>query len=232
MSECPNGSACEAYDRRSSTAGDVPPGSAPWCADCLQATRRDIGALPLDYRDLAQLTPGIGVATEARVSGTFEPGAPIDLHAEALRADIAWQLGVWEPPVREAAGLPPAPEHAVRPGWLVGRAASVLQSHVATFVGLGPTWGYLDGPEAPCVELSGSYGAAALRLLHIRATAALGLTRSAVRVPGPCGRCGLSTLEREPGSDRVRCRFCGLWISADDYAAYVGMALMGSAMPR
>lgn len=230
MSECANGPACEAYDRLTWTPAEA--GEGPLCEACLAATARDIAALPLDYRDLEQLLPRGAPPSEGRISGTAEASVPLDLHAEALQADIAWTLGVWEPAVREVVGLPPAPEFAVRPGWLVGRAASVLSVHVVALVRLGPFTAYHSGPEAPCEDVRGLYGAAELRRLHARATAALGLNRGAVRVPGPCGRCARAALEREPGSDRIRCRFCGMWITADDYEAYVGMALMTAAMPR
>lgn len=230
MNACAQGTACEAFDRITWTPADA---AGPWCAACVRALARDVRALPLDYRDLEQLLPRIGAApAEARVSGTSALSVPIALHVEALQADIAWTLGVWEPAVREAVGWDPAPEVGVRPGWLVDRAARVLSAHADALTRLGPYSAYHDGPEAACVDLSGVYGAVALRRLHARSVAALGLSSRGVRVPGSCARCGRAALEREPGADRIRCRFCAMWISADDYAANVGMALMAAGMPR
>ena len=189
---------------------------------CFEASGRDVAALPLDFRDLGRLAPAANGPGQ-RVTGTFAPAVPIDLGADALQRDIAWLLGVWEPPVREAAGLPPAPELRIRPGRLVARAAAVLSAKLSDFLALGDTWGYPDGLEAGCVARSGLYGVASLRRLHSRAQWALGLTEPVTHVPGMCSRCGSSALTRTTGSDAVSCGHCGLWISDDEYRAYVGM---------
>jgi len=188
----------------------------PLCADCRWLTRQELAALAYDVRDLALLAPPM-LGPRQRVSGTHAPSVPIDLGADALIRAIVWRLGVWEPPVREAAGLPPAPESGIRPVRLADRAAKVLSNHVGEFLGLGPIEGYPDGPEAPCVARSGLYGAASLRRLHTRSLAALDRAPAAICLPGLCGSCGAPALTQLPGTARIDCGHCGAAISRQDY---------------
>jgi hypothetical protein len=188
----------------------------PLCPDCRAAARRDIAALALDYRDLAQLRPVAGGPAQ-RVSGTRAASVPLDLVADALMRDIVWTLGVWEPPVREAAGLPAAPESGVRPGRLVNRACGVLSRRVVDFCRLGDVWGYPDGLDGGCVARSGLYGVASLRRLHARSLSVLDLTPAITRLPGYCGRCGTAALTRTAGTTRVDCGHCHHVITDDQY---------------
>jgi hypothetical protein len=99
---------------------------------------------------------------------------PIDLDADEVDRAIIWTLGAWEPPVREALGLDPAPER-VHPDRLCKRAAGLLSANVRAFCALGPTWGYPDGLEGGCVAKSGLYGVLSAQRLHRWALRVLGL---------------------------------------------------------
>jgi hypothetical protein len=201
-----------------------PAGGAPVCPHCADVSAREIAALALDFRDLGRIIPGDN-GPGLRISGTHTPAVPIDLSADEVRSDIVWTLGVWEPPVREAAGLDPAPELRIRPGRLVARAASLLSTRLSDFLTLGDTWGYPDGLEAGCVARSGLYGVLSCRRLHGRARHLLGLTAPRTRLPGACDRCGATAYTRDDGDDDVRCGHCATVITGDEYRAYVGFTL-------
>ena len=201
----------------------------PLCRDCRWATRQEIAALPLDYRDLAALTPPAG-RSSVRVSGTRTPQVPLDLHADTLMREIVWKLSVWEPPVREAAALPPAPERGVRPARLVTRAARLLSAHLSDFCALGPTWGYPDGLTGGCVARSGLYGVLSLRQVHARCLSVLDLAPPpATRLPGLCAACGAPALVHTPGTTRIHCAHCGQDITGDEYQNAI---LLGSSPER
>jgi len=189
----------------------------PLCDECRWLARQELAALPSDYRDLAALAPP-GTRRSVRVSGTRAPSVPLDLTADALMREITWQLGTWEPPVREAAGLPPAPETGVRPARLVHRAAGLLSSHVDAFSRLGPTWGYPLGPTRGCVARSGLYGLARLRRAHALTLSVLDLAPPpATLVPGLCPRCRAPALTATPGTPGIHCAHCTEAITVDQY---------------
>lgn len=207
------------------------PVRGPLCVDCLTVAHREIRSLVLDYRDLAQrLVPTAGVGM--RISGTPDPVAPMNLDIDALMSAIVWTLTVWEPPVREAARLPPMPDGAVRGGFAVASAVRVIAPRVDVLAALPPTWGFADGWAAGPVERDGVAAVDSLRELHRRARHVLGLTRLVHRLPGACSGCGLSALRRDDGSDTVRCDGCGRRWTHDDYQRYVGLLLAESEMPR
>lgn len=217
MSGCANDSACVSGGSGWATR-------SPLCDGCLDVVGRDVRALVLDYRDLAQLLAP-GAKARPVVSGTTDAAVPLDLGVDTLMRDIAWTLAVWEPPVREAAGLCPERVRGVRAGWAVATAVSVLAARIELLAGLPPTWGYADGLDAGPVERDGVYAAASMRALHRRARSALGLSRLVVRLPGPCSTCGATWLQRDPGEDGARCPVCNASWSGDDYAKYVGLQL-------
>jgi hypothetical protein len=221
---CVNGPACVGAGRPSPALD-----RCPLCRECLAVAARDVAALTLDYRDLAQLLPPGGTAMAARVSGTTTPPIPLDLGVDALQRDIAWTVCAWEPAVRERAGLPAEVTRGVRPGWAVAAAVAVIAPRVDVLASLPPTLCRADGLDAGLVERDGVYAVASLRALHRRARSALGLSRSVVRLPGTCASCGAEALERESGSDWVRCGHCAGRLTADEYRAYVGLAV---AQPR
>lgn len=226
-----NASTCVVFDRATRTAG--------WddrctlCAECRIVAARDIWALKLDYRDLEQWLPRGGGAGGQRVAGTVDPPTPLRLTVDELQRDIAWTLGVWEPVVRELAGLAPERTIGVRQGWAVSTAVDVIAPRVRLLANVPLTWGYADGLDAGLVERDGLHAIASLRLLHRRARAMLGLSRLVVRLPGECSGCGAVALEREGGSDSVICGHCRRRWSEDEYRRYVGLlvAEMAPAPP-
>jgi hypothetical protein len=200
----------------------APSSDGPLCPPCRQMSAHDVAALALDFRDLGELVPGAG-GLEQRVSGTRTPSVLVDLLADELARGIAWCLGVWEPPVREAAGLAPADE-SVTASRLVTRAAAVLSSRLSDFAALPDTWGYPDGLEGGCVARSGLYGVLSLRKLHTRSLAALGLaTQAPMHLPGTCRRCEATALVRSFGEDFVQCRHCGLRLNAEEYRSLINL---------
>lgn len=227
MTLCAFGVRCAGYDPAARMAGvPVRPPLLRLCRPCLDAAARDIAALALDYRDLAQRLPGGGgAALSGRVSGTAEPGTPLALDIEALMREIHWTLTVWEPPVREIARLPPERTRGVRPGWAVRAAVGVIAPRVDVLAALPPVAGYGKGLDAGPVVQDGLDAVWTLRELHRRARAALGLTRLVHRLPGDCSDCGAAALRRDDGSDTVRCAQCDCRWTYDDYRRYVCMIL-------
>jgi hypothetical protein len=195
----------------------------PLCERCRPVAASDIAALAVDYGALAGLAPPRGAPAQ-RVSGTHTPSVPIDLAADALARDIAWRCGAWEPPVREAAGLPPAPERAPM-ARLVHRASALLSSSLSDFLALGDTWGYPDGIEAGCVARSGLNGVLSLQRLHRQAGWLLGLTAPATHLPGMCRHCGAQALTRPSGTDDVQCRHCRRTATVAEYRVDASLIL-------
>lgn len=200
----------------------LPADDGPLCRGCLDASAADVAALPADWRALGALVPEQG-GLQQRVSGSRAPSVPLDLLADELARSIAWTLGVWEPPVREACGLPPVPEN-VRPEILVHRAAGLLSARVSDFAALGDIWGYPEGLERGCVARRGLYGVSSCRRLHERAGYALGDVLPETHLPGLCGRCGAAALVQQPGAAPVECRHCGHLVDAGDYRTRLGLA--------
>lgn len=226
MTTCANGVRCAAYDRVHHIAGRA--SRCPLCEECILVSGREIYALKLDYRDLAQwLPPGAGGMTQ-RVAGTSEPAVPLRLAVDALQRDIAWTLTAWEPVVREISNLAPERVRGVRQGWAVSTAVDVIAPRVRVLSRVGPMWGGFDGLDAGLVERDGVYAVASLRRLHRRAVTALGLTRHVVRLPGVCSYCGAGALEREP-TDLVRCGNCQRRWTPEEYRRYVAMELVTAA---
>jgi hypothetical protein len=191
-----------------------------WCADTAAA---DIAALPADYVDLKQDLERRSGISETKISRPNPTGVePIDLFVDELCSDICWTLTVWEIPVREAARL--APQAAqVRPGVAVAAAAALLSTHIRVLAALAPTVGYADGLVAGPVLRCGRDGIDALRALHRRARAHLGITAQVFRLPGDCSRCNAWALRRKDGGDDVWCDNCRRTWTYDDYCKYVNM---------
>lgn len=202
-------------DRRCLDCTQPSSGGLPLCDVCHDRTANELEALDADYVTLGALEPRHR-GPQTRVSGTTTPGVPIDLDADEIARAIAWRCSVWEPPVREAAGLPPAPERG-RPAVLVARASAVFAGSLSAFLALPPTWGYPDGPDGGCVARTGVQGALDLRRLHRRAVALVGIVRPAVHLPGVCRRCGATALLQADGGGDVECGHCGRRISPADY---------------
>jgi hypothetical protein len=217
VSDCASGRECAA-------PGAVADG--PLCPECLHRAAVDVAELPTDYADLGrELTPDER-GLRRRVGGDDERPIPLALHVEALQRSIFWALTVWEPPVREAAGLSPERTRGVRDGWAVEAAAKVIAPRLPILAALGPTWGYADGLDAGPVERDGVDAVVTLRTLHRRARAVCGLTCRDIDLPGHCPGCGAAALLRRDGTETVRCGVCDDRRTYDDYRRYVGLMLI------
>lgn len=227
---CVFGESCIAFDPTVQAPALAVRG--PLCDPCLDVASRDINALVLDYRDLEQRLPAGGSILSTRVSGgATDASTPLNLHVEELQAAIAWTLTAWEPPVREAARLPPERVDRVRSGWAVATAVRVIGPRVDVLAALPLTCGFADGLAAGPVERDGVDAVASLIGLHRRARSMLGLTTRVVRLPGACLDCGAAALERADGADAVGCAVCGQWRTGEEYRRYVAMAV-GSVQDR
>jgi hypothetical protein len=173
------------------------------------------------------LAPGGPDRTGRITGGDTDAPVPVALGIEALRSDIVWALTVWEPPVREAAGLADPVTTGVRDVWVVDHAASLLVAHIDTLARLGPIWGYADGLDAGPVERDGVYAIGQFTALHQAVQRVAGTTPRTLREPGPCRCCGAPALTRPDGGDTVTCRVCDDRRSLDAYRR--DMALMGAA---
>lgn len=224
MRLCAAGVGCVSYDPRTQQAGTAH--RAPLCPACCQRTGLQISALARDYADLeGELMPtqrGLGARS---VSSGDDTGTPLAVGVEALQRSILWALTVWEPPVREAAGLPPERTRGVREGWAVAAAVRVLAPRVEVLAALGPTWGYAEGLDAGPVARDGIWAVGDLCHLHRQARTVCGLTRRTFHLPGECSRCGASALLRVDGADIIRCGRCDQRWTDDDYRQYVSLTL-------
>lgn len=224
MSACAAGERCAGWDRAAEQPAPAAL-NARLCDDCLRLAGRDIAALVRDYADLEGCLAAGGGGLSTRVSGHREPPTPIDLGVDALQRAIAHTLTVWEPPIREAAGLPRERTRGVRQGWAVATACAVIAPRVALMSTLGPLWGFQDGWDTGPVAYTGIDGIGALRRLHGRCRAILGATTLIHRLPGSCSGCGMETLRRDDGRETVYCASCGRRWTWGDYRRYIAMEL-------
>jgi len=214
---------CRSPEHHGPTSPIIDP-RRPLCESCLTSSTRDIRSLALDFRDLSMNLARQGTAFRtSMVSESAELAVPMRLSVDELMREIAWQLQVWEPPVREAARLSPERTVGVRMGWAVAEAVAVIAPRVDVLAALPPTWGLAEGIDAGPVEHDGVWAVGALVGLHRRARSMLGLTRLITRLPGECSACGATALQRESGSETVQCAVCWEAWTHDDYRRYVGL---------
>ncbi len=227
MSACVAGEHCAAFDSATKEPADA--FAAPLCDECLRVAAADVAALRFDYDDLGrELAPAEQGMSRRVACGDDDDTVPLALHIEALQRSIFWALTVWEPPVREAAGLTRERTRGVRDRWAVDTAVTVIAPRVVVLARLGPTWGYAEGLDAGPVARDGVWALSNLRALHRRARAACGVNRWTFTLPGECSRCGAAALLRRDGSDTVWCGACDQRWTYDDYRRYVGLMLAES----
>ncbi len=219
MTVCANGQMCVDASAETNECGWAV--RSPICDGCADVAGRDVRALAVDFIDLAQIIGRTsGSALGVRVSGTAERPLPIAEGVDALQRLIVHELTTWEPAVRERADLSAEVTRGVRPGWAVATAVAVIGPRIHVLASVPPTW-VREGLAV--VERNGLEAVERLRGLHRRARGLLGLTRLVTRVPGDCSACGMWTLDRENGTEKVRCASCGAAWSADEYRRYVGL---------
>lgn len=225
MSECVNGRDCAGFDPVAKLADRARAGS-PMCEWCLKVASADIEQLVADYVDLeAELVPAQRGMRERVACGGAVGSVPLALDIEALQRSIVWTLTVWEPPVRELAGLSPERTDNVRDGWAVKTAVSIIVPRIALLAGLGDTWGFADGLAAGPVVRNGIHAVASLRTLHRQARSAVGATELVHALPGVCAGCRANALRRANGSDQVFCDVCHRCWTIEDYRRYVRLRL-------
>jgi hypothetical protein len=222
MGVCVAGNGCVAVAATGS-AGEAWHG--PFCAADLDLARRDVASLTADYHGLSTVLDGRSAGHGTRVSGSVDAGVLVDLGVDELMRDIHHCLTVWEPPVREVAGLPPERTRGVRHGFAVAVAVGVLAPRIAILAALPPVWGYADGLDAGPVCRDGVDAISSLRSLRRRCRHRLGLTTLINSLPGECSGCGAAALRRRDGSDTVRCDMCRQTSTYDEYRRYVGLIL-------
>lgn len=221
---CASGRRCPGWAEHEKAAAAARP-DAPLCEACTDRARRDIEAMPALWWELADELVPAQRGMRWRVDSSDDGRVPLALDIEALMRDVVQVLTVWEPPVREAAGLPPERARGVRDSWAVATAARVLAPRVPILASLPPTWGYGHGLDAGPVELDGLDAIEAFRRLRRRIKGVVGSRRLVHMLPGECSRCGAMALRRADGSETVYCGVCDQRWTWDDYRRYVGLIL-------
>lgn len=214
---------------------EVPEPSLPLCRPCLDQASRAVPLLVHDFRDLEQMLPKpISAALDEyhvfqRRSGPpVEAPAPLQLHVEALQAEIWWLATTWAEVLCDRHRLADPPSH-VRQGHAVQWAVQVLAPRVEVLARIGAvqlvSYPGADLDEATRfrgVEISyrtAAQGVLDLAHAHNRARTLLGLTEPVYVLPGRCQvrGCGAAELRVKDGSDTVWCDRCGAVMSRDDY---------------
>lgn len=207
-----------------------PPADPPlrWpnlCDPCHTTATRAVTELPRDYAALNQRIGDTGGGDGPYVRGAAGPTVPLNEQIDATQRAIVWSLTVWEPAVRETAGLPPETTRRVRDAWAVTTAARVIAPRIDLLAELGPMWCYADGWAAGPVERTGVDAITTFRRLHHRARHLTGTDRLTHHLPGDCSHCGATALRRQDGNDTVWCALCDSRWTVDDYHRYVGLQL-------
>jgi hypothetical protein len=216
MSACAWGVDCCGFDATGSARAAAP--GTPLCGRCLSDAAAGITQLGRDYHRLGQeLTPSTQ-RSRYRLAHGDPDRVPLALRVEELQRAIYWALTVWEPPVREAAGLPPEQTRAVRDAWAVKVAGGVLTHQIAVLAALRPIWGYAEGLDAGPVERSGLDALRSFQQLHRQARAILGAGDDPLTwLPGTCPECDATALTQRHGIDLVRCQVCKATMPLHNY---------------
>lgn len=236
----PPGSTCREWDGHQ-------PGWAsggPLCETELRVAERDTRLLVLDYVDLEQMIPrSLSQALDGQPAGNPGPPIPLALAPEALQAEIAHLLGVWETEVRAACNLSEPAQHGpnlpwhttvskrpppakVRAGALVQRAVTILAPRMPALARIDTAVVQPRGVEDEWQDVPGWQAVLALSDLHARARSLLGRTRRTRLLPGDCSECGAADLRQdEPRFAEdpcdVYCGACATTWTYDQYARYV-----------
>jgi hypothetical protein len=182
---------------------------SPICDPCRSRARRALSKLPVAYVELRTSAAG-GPAGEY-VTGTSEPGEPVNVEHRALATHLRNRLVCWEDIARELRGLAARPR-IVREGWAVGHAVDLLEAHGDAL------WAHpAYGPPA----------ASDLLRLHRRASTVLGHTAVRQHLTPPCPHCEMRSLVRDQGagSDYVRCINCQAHWDDTEYQRLVRVLL-------
>lgn len=187
----------------------VADGNRALCHSCEERYRRIVGLLVYDYVDLSQL---IGRRSRLPEEHLSRPKAasvpPIDLWIEALRRDIAFSLSVWEPHVREDAGLPQRATLNAREGFNVDAAVRTIAPRVDLLAAIERVYARHDGVQLPPTVRDGIEGLSRLAALHDLTRRVTGVAKTGWTLPGDCPECHVSALRRYDGEEWVSCGAC------------------------
>ncbi|MFI6228612.1 hypothetical protein ACIBCR_15025 [Micromonospora echinospora] len=221
---CASDAHCRYYNRTAGTP--APAGRTPLCDGCLDAASRDIPRLLYDYIDLEQLqAPTLSQALNMQPAGKSAPPMPLKGEPEALQAEIAYTLTMWEEIIRDVCQLSPMPD-VRRGGPNVQRALGILTPRLDVLANQPPTTVYPNGPEGAPQDIAGWEAVHQMQRLHHRARGMLGRTHRTTHLPGTCSTCGLDQLHRDDPRHPedpcdVYCQECGTTWPHDDYQTYV-----------
>lgn len=194
------------------------------CVTDTSQLRWAIEDMPRLYAELGDVLadePSRGGGGE-KVSYTASLQVPVDLHIQAVQAELAHELMCWTEPVAERLGIRWDTEsmrgrrlhtQIATCAHLLARALPVLLSlrQIAKL-----TWKTTDErPEA--IERDGLDGALDLLHLHRRARHAAGYRGEVHTMPTPCPACERPTLHRRNGEEAVTCAYCKQQWSLDEY---------------
>ena len=213
-------------------AGDELAGALPLCWPCLDHTASSVPLLVHDYRDLEQLLPKpLSQWSDGQPRGSGEAPIPLQLHVEALQAEIWWLTTAWAEVLTDVHHLADPPRQ-VRRGFDVQWAVQLLTPRIEVLarVPLVPMLFYPHTPDLVST-VAGAQGLLDLTSAHNRARVMLGLTEPTYVLPGRCQAkgCGAAELRVADGSDTVWCDRCGATITRDDYDRLGNVFLRGAA---
>jgi hypothetical protein len=181
----------------------------------------DMSRLYQELGDVLSDEPTKGGGGE-KVSHTASLQVPLDLHIQALQAEIDHELLCWADPVAERLGISWDMESMRnrRPHTRIAVSAHLLAHALPVLLSLREvaklTWTTTDERPAT-VERDGLDGALELLHLHRRARQGAGYRGDVHTMPTPCPRCERTTLQRRDGAELVTCAYCRQTWSWDDY---------------
>jgi len=195
-------------------------GPLPLCRPCLDHATQAVPLLVHDYRDLEQIIPKpMSQWSDGQPRGSGEPPIPMQLHVEALQAEIWWLTTCWAEVLTDVHHLADPPRH-VRRGFDVQWAVQLLTPRIEVLARV-PAVPMLFYPHTADTlsAVTGGQGLLDLASAHDRARPMLGLTEPTYVLPGRCQAkgCGAAELRVADGSDTVWCDRCRAVMSRDDY---------------
>lgn len=219
------GDTCNAdtYCRGRDTDGQPYATSDPLCRACLAHAQPAVNGLVYDYLDLAQLhEASLSQAVNEHTSGGgHESPTLLADHVEALQAEIAHVVQLWEHALRavgrlhnprtfaplwrtqvydhlDLTGRRPTLRHA-RAGAIIQRAVGIINPRLEQLSRLPAATVCPTGIEDVPQLMEGWEAVLQLQALHQRARGHLGRTRPTVWIPGSCWACDARATEDNTG---------------------------------